>query len=561
MIPQLLPFQNYWRTKDGHKRLISWKNSILRKPDDSVANILCTGLDITEQHEAETALRASEAKYRDLVQNANSIILRMDVEGRVTFFNDFAENFFGYQESEILGQNVLGTIVPETDSSGKDLTEFISKLTRIPTDYINVENENIRRNGERAWIAWTNRAICDDQGVLTEILAIGNDITQRKHLERQLQNAQKMEALGTLAGGIAHDLNNILAPIIGYAELALCDSEPESILADNLKNVIQAGKRARDLVKQILTFSKQHDQEIRPIQLGAVVQEALRLFRASCPATISIRSSLHLQEQVLGDPTQLLQVIMNLCTNSLQAMAETGGTLEVALRRTQISSQARAVVPDLNPGDYLELKVSDSGPGMSPSIVKRIFEPFFTTKTDGKGTGLGLSVVHGIVQNHGGGIEVESSSSKGTTFRIYLPVFKSTQNSPLDTEKTIPTGIERILFIDDEPSIGQYCNQMLKGLGYQVTVLTDGNKAIELFCETPDHFDLVITDMTMPTLTGDDLACSIWQIRPDIHVILCAGFSSKIDKENALNQGFSAFVDKPIVRSEFARTIRQVLDG
>lgn len=241
MIPQLLPFQNYWRTKDGHKRLISWKNSILRKPDDSVANILCTGLDITEQHEAETALRASEAKYRDLVQ-----------------------------------------------------------------------------------------------------------------IERQLQNAQKMEALGTLAGGIAHDLNNILAPIIGYAELALCDSEPESILADNLKNVIQAGKRARDLVKQILTFSKQHDQEIRPIQLGAVVQEALRLFRASCPATISIRSSLHLQEQVLGDPTQLLQVIMNLCTNSLQAMAETGGTLEVALRRTQISSQARAVVPDLNPGDYLD---------------------------------------------------------------------------------------------------------------------------------------------------------------------------------------------------------------
>ena len=553
-------FQNYWRTKDGNKRLIRWKNSILRKPDGSVVNILCTGLDITDQYEAEAALRESETKYRELVQNANSIILRMDTGGRITFFNEFAEKFFGYNESEILGQSVLGSIVPETDSSGKDLTEFITKLTQSPEDYINFENENICRNGERAWIAWTNRAIRDDQGHPIEILAVGNDITQRKKLERQLQNAKKMEALGTLAGGIAHDLNNILTPIIGYTELALCDIDPDSILASNIVAVIQAGKRARDLVKQILTFSRRHEQETRPIQLSTVVQEALQLIRVSCPATIKIRSSLHQQDQVLGDPSQLHQVVMNLCTNSLHAMGETGGSLEVTLNKKRISNKTRSEIPDLCPGLYLELQVSDSGPGMPPTVVKRIFDPFYSTKKDDQGTGLGLSVVHGIVHNHRGEIKV-TSSSKGTTFQIYIPVFVGAQNDQLDTDGTIPIGTERILFIDDEQAIVQFCKQMLKGLGYQVTGLTDGHKALKLFNEDPDSFDIVITDLTMPSINGDDLVRSIWQIRPDIPSILCTGFSAKIDRENAIDQGFSAFIDKPVERRTLARTIRRVLDG
>jgi len=554
-------FRNHWRTKDGRKRLIHWKNSILRRTDGSVAHLLCTGRDITEQVAAERDLRASNAEYKELVQNANSIILRMDTEGRVTFLNDFAEHFFGYQEEEILGRSVLGTILPETDSLGNDLSGFIAALTRVPDDYVNSENENMRRNGERAWVAWTNRAIRDDAGQVIGILSIGNDITQRKLLERQLQNVQRTEALGTLAGGVAHDLNNILSPIIGFTELVLSDLDPRSEAAENLQNVLEAGNRARKLVKQILTYSRQHDQENNPTQFSTVVREALRLVRASCPAIIDIQSEIRSAAYVLGDPTQLHQVIVNLCTNAIQSMAATGGTLEVNLREANLTDQSGIALPKFKPGLYVELQIRDNGPGMPDQVVKRVFDPFFTTKGDGQGSGLGLSVAQGIIHNHSGGMTVDSSAGTGTTFLIYLPVIERPRQPAVAADKVLPTGNEHILFVDDEQAITHFCRQMLQGLGYRVSIYTDEEEALEQFRSNPRQFDLVITDLAMPHISGDDLARLIWQIRPGMPVVLCTGFGLTLDRESALAMGFSAYVTKPILRGALARTVRRVLDG
>ncbi len=332
-------FQNFWVTKDGSKRLISWVNSILKKPDGSIEYILCTGRDITEQKRVEDALKQSEEKYRELVQHANSIILRFDTMGRVTFLNEFAQSFFGFSEKEILDQNIFGTIIPLTESSGRDLKAMFEDIIRNPSQYVNNENENIKRDGERVWIAWTNKAILDRDGNVSEILSIGMDITDRKKIEEQktalearLQQAQKMEAIGTLAGGIAHDFNNILSAVMGYTELALSDAEKESTIHQNLKEVFKASGRAKGLVQQILTFSRQTEQERKPIQVKLICKEAIKFLRASLPTSIKISQEINSESLVMADPTQIHQILLNLCTNAGYAMGDKGGVLEAISR-------------------------------------------------------------------------------------------------------------------------------------------------------------------------------------------------------------------------------------
>ena len=687
-------FQNYWITKDGSKRLISWVNSILRKPDGSIEFILCTGRDITEQQKAEEALHDSEAKYRELVQHANSIILRFDTRGRITFFNEFAQSFFGFTEDEILGRSMIGTILPPTESLGRDLNAMFEDIIRNPSRYIHNENENIKRDGERIWIAWTNKAILDHDGNVSEILSIGMDITDRKRaaealrlseekfskafqsspvmvsistvsegrfldvndrftktlgftreeavgkttfdlglwpgapkereralqifrkqgyfrdfevkmrfkdgkdhvmlwsadpidfegqeclvnvltditeqkmmqedkaeLEFRLQQAQKMQAIGTLAGGIAHDFNNILAAVIGYTELALSSAERGSTLYQNLQEVFRAGGRAKDLVKQILTFSRQSEQERKPVQVKAICIEAIKFLRASLPTSIQIRQEFKSESLVMADPTQIHQVLMNLCTNAGHAMRDKGGVLELKLTDVELGADLTAKYhPELKPGPYLQLTVSDTGHGVPAHITDQIFDPFFTTKGKGEGTGMGLAVVHGIVGSIGGTITVTSEPGKGSTFKVFLPSVIRAKEPVAIAKEHIARGTGRILFVDDETALVNIGKQMLESLGYKVTARTSSIEALELFKAKAESFDLVITDMTMPNMTGDKLAKELIRIKPEIRVILCTGYSARINQEQALAAGIRAFISKPVLKKEIAETIRNVLN-
>jgi len=391
-------------------------------------------------------------------------------------------------------------------------------------------------------------------------LGISEDITEHKRLEEQLRQAQKMESIGTLAGGIAHDFNNILASIIGYTELALDDVEKGSLLYRNLQEVFIAGQRAKDLVKQILTFSRQVERELKPLQPKFIVKEALKLLRASIPSTIEIEQNVQSNTFVMGDSTQIHQVLMNLCTNAAHAMEHKEGQLAINLSDVEIDSEFVSTHPTLKPGPYINLTVTDTGHGMSSDVLEKMFDPFFTTKEKGEGTGMGLSVVHGIVHSHGGIIYAYSEPGKGSIFKVFLPVLERRLEAEDKVERPIPTGTESILFVDDEPSIVNMGKQILESLGYNVTARTSSIDSLELIKEKADRFDIVITDMTMPQMTGDKLAREIMRIRPNIPVILCTGFSVRIDEKNAMAMGIRAFVSKPILKREIAEIIRAVLD-
>ena len=328
-------FRNHWITKTGEKRLIQWHNSILRKGDGSIEYILCTGLDITERQKAETALKESESKYKELVQNANSIIARFDKMMNITFFNEYAEKFFGYKVEEIIGKNAFGTILPKTDSSGRDLASMVLNIKNHPEQYVSNENENMLRNGQRVWVAWTNKAIYDQTGDIKEILCIGNDITEQKMLEKQLQQSQKIEALGTLSGGIAHEFNNILGIIIGNTELAIDDVPEWNPAKDCLEEIRAASLRAKAVVRQIMSFARKTSATRKPIQISTIIQESLKLMRATIPTNIDIRQEILCKdEMILANPTEINQILMNLCSNSVHSMEEETGVLKVRLETT-----------------------------------------------------------------------------------------------------------------------------------------------------------------------------------------------------------------------------------
>ena len=384
---------------------------------------------------------------------------------------------------------------------------------------------------------------------------------ERVRLENRLRQAQKMEAIGTLAGGIAHDFNNILAAIIGFTELAKIGAQGNGEATANLTEVLKASFRARDLVRQILTFSRQTETEFGPIQIQLIVKEALKLLRASLPSTIQVRQDLASKGLVLGDSTQIHQVVMNLCTNAYQAMRERGGVLEVSLSETRIGASPPPDLKVLPPGPCLRLRVRDSGPGIDPTIIHRIFDPYFSTKEKGKGTGLGLAVVHGIVKSHHGAIQVSSRLGEGATFDVYFPMAQAAAAAAgAAPEEAMVGGRERILFVDDEPSIEFLGKQMLGSLGYEVTTCGTAIAALELFRSDPSGFDLVITDMTMPLMTGDRMALEMMSLRPDLPVIICTGFNELLSKERVQEIGIRALLMKPFLKNEAATVIRHVLD-
>jgi nitrogen-specific signal transduction histidine kinase/CheY-like chemotaxis protein len=384
---------------------------------------------------------------------------------------------------------------------------------------------------------------------------------RRQHLELQLQQAQKMEALGTLAGGIAHDFNNILAAIIGYSEIVAAEIPKDTELYHYMERVLEAGGRARSLVKQILTFSRQSENEPKPIQVKIIIKEVLKLLRASLPVTIDIVQKIQSDAAVMADPVQIHQVMMNLCTNAGYAMREKGGALTVILEDVHLDQAFVRRHADLKAGPYLKLSVADTGVGIAPENLNRIFDPFFTTKPKGEGTGMGLSVVHGIVTNLGGIITVNSEPGKGAGFNIYLPVIEDKADLAYTEAEAIPGGTERILFVDDEVFQTDMLKHMLSLLGYKVEAMNSSPDALAWFEKDPHSVDLVITDMIMPQLSGEELSDCMLKIRPDLPIIICTGYSENFTEAQAQALGVRAFVLKPLVMDELARLIRNILDG
>jgi nitrogen-specific signal transduction histidine kinase/ActR/RegA family two-component response regulator len=395
------------------------------------------------------------------------------------------------------------------------------------------------------------------------------DITTRKQIEKereeledQLRQVQKMESLGTLAGGIAHDFNNILSAISGYTEMTMIILPEESRAKSNLSRVLSASHRAKEMVKQILAFSRKSEKERKPLWLNEAVNEALKLIHSTLPSTIEIHQDIpEMTGPVIADKSEIHQLVMNLCANAAHAMREKGGILRIVLQ--EIDYEAGTMGRSgLVSGRYQQLTVSDTGHGMGSEILSRIFEPYFTTKKEGQGIGMGLAVVHGIVKSCDGDITVYSQPGKGTTFNIFLPVTEEKEMKTIDDQTGIELrGNERILFVDDEPILAELGRDMLKSLGYKVEMITGSVEALKAFCAAPETFDLVITDQTMPNMTGLQLAAKIKEVKPHIPVILCTGFSETVNEENFKARGIEAFIMKPILRKNIAAVIRRVLDG
>ena len=385
-------------------------------------------------------------------------------------------------------------------------------------------------------------------------------LVERKSLEAKLLHAQKMDALGALAGGVAHDFNNILTIIMGNIDLALYNIPENNPARNNVEKILRASNRAKDLVKQILAFTRQTDKKARPINIIQATEDSLELLRSVLPTSIDVRKKFELTDRsILADPTQFHQLLINLCTNAAQAMLNKG-TLEISLAEVDIGEDDLANQIDRQPGKYIRLGVSDTGEGIKPDIIDKIFDPFFTTRKVGQGTGMGLSVVHGIIESHGGFITVESKPAKGTTFFLFFPKTEEVPIEKTDIKESLPTGNERILFVDDEKALVEIGREMLEHLGYSVTTFTDGAEALETFKSEPKGFNLVITDMTMPGLTGVELSLELLKINPDIPIMLCTGYSSLISKENADKVGIREFVMKPFDISQLANTVRKVLN-
>jgi PAS domain S-box-containing protein len=515
-----------------------------------------------ERMEAETALKRSERTLQAMFDSALDGILLVNADTH------------GVVHANAAMGKMLGCRAPVLSNPSLEngcLADCIFQVIKVFENQVHTgtgltHNVQVRRRDGSLFPVDISAAALELDGQ-PHYLGIFRDITERKHIEAErarlqgrLVQAQKMEALGTLAGGIAHDFNNILAAVLGYAELALEGADKKSVLADYLRGVYTAGLRAKDLVKQILAFARRTEEEIRPVQLNLIVNEALKLLRASLPASIDIQQEIESDALILGEATQVHQILMNLCTNAAQAMEQHGGVLHVGLKETVIDAASAGNHPGLKPGAYQCLCVTDTGTGIAPEHIHAIFDPYFTTKAPGEGTGLGLAIVHGIVKSYGGDISAESEVGKGSRFTIYLPVIEKSPAAKATLAEALPTGCERILLIDDEPPIANVASKILTNLGYQVTSRTSSLEALELFRSKPHDFDLVITDMTMPKMTGDELSGAIKKIRPGIPVILSTGYNKKIAGETATEIGIEAFVYKPVAMAELARTVRSVLD-
>jgi PAS domain S-box-containing protein len=541
------------RHASGSVTEVLYNAAVYRDASGKVAGVFAAARDVTELRAAERdRLRLATA----IEQLADGVAI-MDLDGRILSANPAFQDHHAMPPGKIAGHKLQEIL--QIDSGDGEIARKLSRAIamgktwkwrvarRTPADQVREIEISVS-------------PIRDGEGRLTHSIAVSRDVTQEVQLEERIRQWQKMEALGTLAGGIAHDFNNILLPILINTELVLSEGNPESPTGRRLSLVLEAARRGKDMVRQIIAFSQQKEQARKPVEIVPIIREALKLLRISLPKNIEIVEKIDPGSPVIvADPTQIQQIVMNLGTNAAHAMSDKGGRLEVSLADAAMDAVMASHFMDVKPGAYVRLGVADSGQGIPPEIMSRIFEPFFTTKKKGEGTGMGLAVVHGIVKSHNGAISVKSEVGRGTEFAVYLPRVFGEATKVEESWEPYSRGTERVLFVDDEDLQVRAMTRLLEHLGYRVIGKTDPLEALELFKRDPAAFDLAIMDQTMPRLTGGELASEILKIRPGFPVILCSGYSETLDEPHALALGIRAFIMKPFSVKEIAHSIRQVL--
>lgn len=548
-----------FRTKSGNWIWILGRGRVFERDVKGLPlRIIGTHTDISNRLLAETEQFKSEDRFKRLVENSYAGIF-ISQECCFRYTNPSMARITGYTIEELAGRSIIDLVHPLDRDRVMDRYIRCVNGEDMPNYYT---IRAIDKSGKQLWIELNAmRFEWQDQPA---ILSFVRDVTENKSMKQQLLQAQKMQAIGTLAGGIAHDFNNILSAMMGFTEICLSDVPADSRSSHRLCRVMEAGQRAKDLIHQILAFSRQEEIDQKPVNMALIVKETMKFIRASTPSTISLEIDVDGDTGVvMGDPTRIHQVIMNLCANASHAMREGGGVMGVSLANCQVADDGLAnTIKGLVPGDYVRFVVSDTGHGMNRETVKKIFDPYFTTKRRGEGTGLGLSVVHGIVTNLGGAVTVYSEPGKGTAVHVYLPRIHSDEDASTVTEKpTYAGGNETILLVDDEAFLLEMTGEMLENLGYTVVSRTNGVEAFHAFSANPQRFDAVITDLTMPGMTGLELAEKIAGLGCSTPVILCSGFGTNISQKLADIPCARAVLKKPVLMREMSETIRQVLDG
>ena len=553
------------RHRDGHRTPVLYNASVYKDEAGAVIGVFAAARDITERKRAEAALKESEETARarlmeiETYYNMTPIgLCILDKELRYVTVNERLAEINGLPVSAHLGRTireVAPAVADLAEETARRIIETGESISNIEFTAETAERPGIKRTFRATWFPFK-----DTHEQVTRVGAMVEEITEQCRLEEQLRQAQKMEAIGTLAGGIAHDFNNILAAIIGFAEMVEEDLPQGSPSIRHVQRVLNAASRGRDLVRQILAFSRKTELTSRPLRLSPLVEETVHLLRASLPTTIQINISIKAgRETILASPAEVQQILMNLATNAGRAMREKGGILSIILTDTDFEPDSPVTDPVTEPEKYVALVVKDTGVGMSPDVMARIFEPFFTTDGVGEGTGMGLAVVYGIVKSLRGTITVESEPGIGSTFRVFLPVAPTDEESEGRKVQEAPTGTEHILFVDDEDLLVEWGQAALERLGYTVTVLTDSTEALSLFSSDPSRFDLVITDQTMPKLTGLQLARKLLTIRNNIPIILCTGHSDSVSPQKVKEAGIKEFLMKPLGKQALGEAIRKVL--
>jgi PAS domain S-box-containing protein len=544
--------------KDGTRRQLDTSVSLIKDADGKKCGFRGIVRDISDRKLTEEKMREIKGRYQALFDRSLDCVFIHDFKGNFIDGNEAALKMMGYTQKELSSLkiskiisrdqfSIAARVRRELEKTGKQKGVSIFRLKHKDGHSVDVE---------------TKSSVIFRQGKPYAIQGIARDITGKKKMESQLRQAQKMEAIGTLAGGIAHDFNNILSAILGYSEIALINLPENDPAHSNIEQVVKAGIRARDLVKQILTFSRQAEQDLKPLKIQPVIKEAIQLLRASIPATIEIRQIISPDcGSIMADPTQIHQIIMNLCTNAYHAMRESGGIIDISLSQVRLSPDKLSRKTDLPAGSYVKIGISDTGSGMDDLTLQRIFDPYFTTKPKGEGTGMGLAVVHGIIKSYGGDILVYSELGKGSSFQIYLPTVddESMQNL-IEHNASLPGGHESIMVLDDEPVIIEITRSILEDLGYRISPFTSSEKALNAFRAHPTDYDMVITDMSMPKMNGIQLSKEILSARPGLPIIICTGYNDLLNEETVKTLGIRKLILKPILRRTLALAVREVLD-